>query len=103
MAKKGFLDGYKTYDTTDGFGNVKRWENSFKERMSKDDAFQILKDTEETPYTILGVQQSSNIESIKKAFRMLMMEWHPDRNQHRILEAEERSRKIIAAYTVLTS
>ncbi|OJV50984.1 MAG: hypothetical protein BGO31_10985 [Bacteroidetes bacterium 43-16] len=103
MAKKGFLEGYETYDTSDGFGSAKKWQNSFKDRMTKEDATHILKDSKDTPHVILGIFPNATPELIKKAFRRKIREWHPDRNPHRLIEADEQSRKIIAAYTVLTS
>jgi len=29
MGKKGFMDGYKTYDTSEGFGSSWEWKRSF--------------------------------------------------------------------------
>lgn len=98
---KGFLDGYKTYDTNDGYGNARKWRSGFKERMSKEDAEKILSDQDKNPYEILGVLPSDSAATIKKAFRKLISEWHPDLNQHRIEEAEEMSKKIIAAYSIV--
>lgn len=72
-----------------------------QERMSKDEAQAILMQSE-TPYSILGISSQATQSEIKKAFRQLITEWHPDRNQHRVKEAEEQSKKIIAAYTLLT-
>ncbi|WP_333887349.1 J domain-containing protein [Sphingobacterium siyangense] len=103
MAKKGFLDGYKTYDTSDGFGSPKKWRSAFKERFSKEEAEALLKDEQQTPYQILGVPVGANAAEIKKAFRKLIAMWHPDVNQHRIEEAEEMSKKIIAAYSLLSN
>ena len=102
MAKKGFLDGYKTYDTADGFGSAKKWRRSFYERIDKQDAEDILKDTEQSPFEILGLSAGAGKAEIKKAFRKLLKQWHPDVNQHRIEEAEEMSKKIIAAYSLLS-
>lgn len=98
---KGFLDGYKTYDTSKGYGSAKDWQQLFRQRMSKQDAEQILQAQPETPYSILGIAKNATQPQIKKAFRQLITEWHPDKNQHRIVEAEEQSKKIIAAYTIL--
>jgi len=100
---KGFLDGYKTYDTGKGFGSPQQWQQAFKQRMSKEDATEILDNQEQTPYEILGVSANATQAEIKKAFRKLITQWHPDVNQHRITEAEEMSKKIIAAYSVLTT
>lgn len=99
---KGFLDGYKTYDTGNGFGNAKKWRQSFKERMSPEEAEKIIRSQEQTPYEILGILPGATKQEIKKAFRKIISEWHPDKNQHRQAEAEERSKKIIAAYEVLS-
>ncbi len=100
---KGFLDGYQTYDASKGFGNAKKWRNALHERMSKEQAGEILTAQAETPYSLLGITEQASAAEIKKAFRQLIIEWHPDKNQHRITEAEEMSKKIIAAYTWLTS
>ena len=99
--KKGFLDGYQTYDTNNGFGNARKWRKALYEKMSKDDAHAILEKQAETPYTILGVSLTASKEEIKKAFRKLIIEWHPDKNPDQLILAEEMSKKIIAAYTVL--
>ena len=103
MAKRGFLDGYKTYDTSCGFGDVKQWKDAFRQRMSKEEANEIMKKSSETPLTILGVSADSSLQEIKSAYRKKLMEWHPDKNQHRLREAEEMTKKIIAAFVNLTS
>lgn len=101
--KKGILDGYKTYDTSGGFGNAQQWRNAFRERFSKQEAEDILQGQDKTPYQILGVTPGATKSEIKKAYRKLIAEWHPDHNQHRIEESEEMSKKIIAAFSLLTS
>lgn len=103
MAKKGFLDGYKTYDTSEGFGSAAQWRKAFNARMSKDEATAILDEQEKSPWQLLEVPPGASKTEIKKAFRKLMMEWHPDLNQHRLEEAEAKSKAIIAAYSLLTS
>jgi DnaJ-domain-containing protein 1 len=103
MKKKGFLDGYKTYDTSNGFGSSKKWREAFHQRMSSEEAKEILSKSSETPYGILGVTLNATMEEIKKAYRRKLMEWHPDKNQHRLAEAEEMTKKIIAAYVHLTN
>ena len=101
--KKRFLDGYKTYDTTNGFGNANQWKKAFQKRMTAKEAISLLKDVPESPYSILGVNQNASDKEIKHAYRQLIFQWHPDKNQHRLDEAELMSKKIIAAYTVLCS
>lgn len=53
-------------------------------------------------YKILGVPRSADDKAIKKAFRKLSIEWHPDKNPDRKEEAEEKFKQIAAAYTVLS-
>jgi DnaJ-domain-containing protein 1 len=101
MAKRNFLDGYKTYDVSGGYGNASQWRQSFKKRMTNDEAKEVLQSAEKTPLQVLGLDQTATAAEIKKAFRRLITEWHPDKNQHRIREAEEMSKRIIAAYTIL--
>ncbi|WP_214226665.1 J domain-containing protein [Pedobacter sp. B4-66] len=99
---KGFLDGYKTYDTSKGYGSPKQWQEAFEERMNPEDAEMVLINQTQSPHEILGVKANATAGEIKKAFRKLIMEWHPDRNENRIDEAKEMSQKIIAAYSLLT-
>jgi DnaJ-class molecular chaperone len=100
---KDFLGGYNTYDTSNGFGNKAKWQKAFQQRMTKDDARALLKEKAETPYSLLGVEATASQDAIKKAFRKLIMQWHPDRNADRLQEAEEMTKKLIAAYTLLTA
>ncbi|MDQ6871718.1 MAG: molecular chaperone DnaJ [Gemmatimonadota bacterium] len=51
-------------------------------------------------YQTLGVQRGANDEAIKKAYRKLAMECHPDRNNGS-KESEERFKAITEAYDVL--
>lgn len=53
-------------------------------------------------YDILRVDRTSTREEIKRAYRQLTLEWHPDRNQHRKEQAEEHFKKILAAFAVLS-
>lgn len=101
MAKKGFLDGYKTYDTSEGFGNPRKWREGFKARMSTGEARQLIEAQPDTPQGILGISPGASQAEVKKAFRALIAVWHPDHNAHRLAEAEEMSKKIIAAYRLL--
>lgn len=51
-------------------------------------------------YEVLGVERTSDGETIKKAFRKLAMKYHPDRNPDDP-EAERRFREASEAYQVL--
>jgi len=51
-------------------------------------------------YSVLGVQRSASDDEIKKAYRKLAMQYHPDRNNG-AREAEEKFKEITEAYDVL--
>lgn len=100
MAKKGFLDGYKTYSGPRG--NAASWRAAFADRMGIGEAQERV--GEDSPYQILGVLETASWAEIKSAFRKRSMECHPDRaaqNDLTVEEATERFKKMVAAYTVL--
>lgn len=51
-------------------------------------------------YDILGVSKSASDTDIKKAYRKLALEWHPDRNK--TPEAEQKFKEINEAYEILS-
>ena len=51
-------------------------------------------------YEILGVNKGASSDQIKKAYRKLALEWHPDRNKKP--EANEKFKEINEAYAVLS-
>jgi len=51
-------------------------------------------------YNVLGVERGASDDDIKKAYRKLAMQYHPDRNGGS-KEAEERFKEITEAYDVL--
>lgn len=51
-------------------------------------------------YDILGVSKSASVDEIKKAYRRLALEWHPDRNK--AAGANEKFKEINEAYAVLS-
>lgn len=53
-------------------------------------------------YEVLGVPKGSSPEELKKAYRKLALEWHPDRHKDNKEEAEKRFKEINEAYQVLS-
>jgi len=97
--KKGFMDGYKTYDDSNGRGSPDEWASAFRERMSGVEAREILRDDD--PLTILNLPQNPSKSQIKKNFRILALKWHPDKNPGNEKEASTKFKKIYAAYILL--
>jgi molecular chaperone DnaJ len=52
-------------------------------------------------YQILNVSQGASTQDIKKAFRRLALQYHPDRNTENVREATEKFKEINEAYEVL--
>jgi len=52
-------------------------------------------------YGILGVNVDASAEDIKKAFRRLALQYHPDRNPGNTTEAEAKFKEINEAYEIL--
>jgi hypothetical protein len=55
---------------------------------------------------ILGVDDKATLSDLKKVYRKIMMEWHPDKFQDSEASkkmAEEKSTKLIASYHFLVS
>lgn len=55
------------------------------------------------PYQILGVQPAATTEEIKKAYKKLALQWHPDRNQGNQEAAEKEFKQISKAYAILSN
>jgi DnaJ-class molecular chaperone len=53
-------------------------------------------------YLILGVSRGASTEDIKRAFRRLALQYHPDHNPENIKEAEENFKEINEAYEILS-
>lgn len=57
--------------------------------------------TSRNPYEVLGVPRDATEEDIKKAYRRLALEHHPDRNPGN-RDSEERFKEITLAYEILS-
>lgn len=54
-------------------------------------------------YKVLGIEKNASNEDIKKAYRKLAREWHPDKNKNSSKEeAEQKFKEISEAYVVLS-
>jgi len=53
-------------------------------------------------YETLGVAREASADEIKKAFRKLALQWHPDRHKEDKAKAEEEFKKVSEAYEVLS-
>ncbi len=59
-----------------------------------------MAETKRDYYEVLGVNKNATIDEIKKAFRKLAMQYHPDRNKSP--DAEAKFKEINEAYEVLS-
>lgn len=77
MAKKGFMDGYKTYDTSNGFGNSDKWKENFETRMN----FKILthNEIEDNKDVLKHLYTCITSKELKKEYYKLMIKFHPDK------------------------
>jgi DnaJ family protein B protein 6 len=53
-------------------------------------------------YKVLGVPEDAEQDQIKKAYKKLALQWHPDKNPDKVKEAEEKFKEIGEAYSVLS-
>ncbi len=54
-------------------------------------------------YGILGVTADADPVTIKKAYKRLALQWHPDKNVQNKDEAENKFREVAEAYEVCNS
>ncbi len=61
-----------------------------------------MTDTKINYYEVLGVKDTATEQEIKKAYRKLAVQWHPDKNADNKEVAEEKFKSISEAYAVLS-
>lgn len=72
------MDGYKTYNPSEeGYGSPDEWRYAFRERMSLEEANEVLGDKD--PLDILNLKRGASVDEIKRAYRAACMKYHPDR------------------------
>lgn len=103
-AKRPFKDifaKYPRYDpTVEGFGSPAQWKEAFEERMGVREARGVLHGQD--PRGILGVGKNATWDEIRRAFRKLALEHHPDRAAAADrAAATEKLRELNAAYAIL--
>jgi len=82
---------------------IESWRTPPKEGWEKRTSDKAVARSEEyqRSLSILGLSGESTYEEIKKAFRIMVLKYHPDRNPNDP-EATERTKEIINAYEKLT-
>lgn len=68
----------------------------------EDDAGASKGGKKECYYDTLGVERTATKDELKKAYRKLALEWHPDKNHYRLEEATARFKEIARVYEVLS-
>src|SRR3972149_721593 len=54
-------------------------------------------------YEVLGVGKNATPEELKKAYRKLALEWHPDKHREDKKQAEEKFKEVNEAYEILSN
>ncbi|KAM5246843.1 dnaJ homolog subfamily C member 16 [Ctenodactylus gundi] len=80
---------------------VKRWSISWQLLTVLVLVLQILSALDVDPYRVLGVSRTASQADIKKAYKKLAREWHPDKNKDP--GAEDKFIQISKAYEILSN
>lgn len=75
-SKRGFLEGYKTYDTSNGFGLVDDWKRAFEKRFNFVSV--TIQQKAEKEDIVKSLYDAKDFFELRKAYRELMMRYHPD-------------------------
>ncbi len=103
VAGLGWLDDIVLLILTLNYLSNSKKGSSFKSPPY--DSYSYNADKEKSPFAVLGIEESSNSEKIKAAYRRLANQYHPDKVVHMDYEhykmAEAKFREIKEAYEKL--
>lgn len=73
----GWTTGYKTYDTSKGFGNSAKWQSAFEERMN----FKVLteKEADDNKSIVQPLYNATSKGDLKASYYRLIKIYHPDK------------------------
>jgi molecular chaperone DnaJ len=71
-----------------------------KEKPPPQNLLKTMKNPNKDYYKILGIDKSADADAIKKAYRKLAMQYHPDQNQNE--GSEDKFKDLAEAYEVLS-
>ena len=95
-AKQSFIKSYR--QDPNGPGSPHQWRAAFHRRMRPEEARAVV--GSETPHTILGIPLTATWEEVRKAYRHLVKQHHPD-VQGSAAENTVTFRQVQAAYELL--
>jgi len=70
----------------------------YSRRQSSAGQFAQAQSQIESPWTVLGIPQGSSPQVIRKAYRKMMLKWHPDKNPGQFDLATRKTKEIVDAY-----
>lgn len=100
LAAEKYEDAVRTYRQASEFEPNERQQET-REKLQKAETA-LKQSKEKNYYKILGVPRDAKLKEIKKEYRRLALEWHPDKNTENKEEAEKMFQDISEAYEVLS-
>ena len=74
--KISFMDKYKTYDTSDGFGSPEQWKSAFEARMNFCITTVEYKETNKN--VLSSLYEAKDATTLRKVYFELIKQYHPD-------------------------
>lgn len=86
---------------TEGYGNPDEWKGAFRARMGLGEAKEVLQG--QGPRAVLGVNDSATWDEIRRAYKKMALQHHPDRAEGAEAKAlaHKKILEINAAYAIL--